>query len=85
MVKLSAEQVCESKKKHNLLAIQYLIENTNKGLAQDYYLCNLCGNYHFYSLNKKIIARRETKLFFKEDKETHRAKMHKKQRKRFKR
>lgn len=85
MAKLTAEQVCESKKQHNLLAIQYLMENTNKGLSQGYYKCPICDFYHFYSLNKKVISRRETKLFYKEDKETHMAKRHKKQRKRFKR
>ncbi len=80
MTKLTAEQVCDSKERHSLISAQYLISVTNKESSQSYYKCNICGFYHIYSINKKVVNNRKTKLFYKDEREVYFAKKYKKHR-----
>jgi len=84
MAKLTAEQVCDSKERHSEISAQYLISVTNKESSQSYYKCNICGFYHIYSINKKVVTNRKSKLFYKDERDVYIAKMHKKQRAGFK-
>jgi hypothetical protein len=77
-------QVCDSKIKYTLIAAQYVVSETGKGLSQDYYLCSVCNNYHIFTVNKKLHSNRELKTYYQDDKATHKAKMRNKKRPGFK-
>jgi len=70
MEKLNKQQVCDSKQKHTLLSAQYLIQNGDKGLSQDYYVCQVCGHYHITTVNKSVEKKRKNKMFNKLNKAT---------------
>jgi len=81
MDKLNKQQVCDSKKKHTELSAKYVIENSDKGLSQDYYKCTVCGHYHINTINKSVEKKRKNKNQNKLDRETYlavRSKMNRK-------
>lgn len=84
MVKLTPEQICDSKEKHSLISVQYIISVTNGDAAQSYYWCELCNHYHIYTIQKKVVNNRKSTLFYKDKKDVHLAKKNKKLRPGFK-
>ena len=77
---MTAQEVCDSKQKLTKLAAEYLLNNTSKGYSQSYYTCPVCKELHIYTINKKLQAKRKSKLFYKDTAEIYRAKQHLKKR-----
>lgn len=70
MRNLTPQEVCDSKQKLTLLAAQYIIQTGDKGLSQDYYICQVCGSYHITTINKSVEKKRKNKILNKMDKAT---------------
>jgi hypothetical protein len=56
-------EVCDSKIKYkNIISVEYVLSSQGKSLTQDYYRCKICGDYHIFTLNKKVNKKREDKI-----------------------
>lgn len=59
MTKFSQIKVCDSKIKYSTeIAVQYVIAESKTNLSQDYYLCEMCNNYHIFTIQKKTANKR---------------------------
>ena len=74
---LSKREICDSKVKHTLLAAEYLVSQPDNGISQDYYLCDVCKQYHLTVKNKSVAKKRNDRLI---DRGTHLANQHNKKR-----
>jgi hypothetical protein len=79
MEKLSAKEICDSKKKYSLIAVQHVTSQENS-CCKSYYECPVCKQYHIYTTNKVVSAKRNAK-FKNFDNETYQAMKHRKERK----
>ena len=78
---LTKQQICDSKVKHTELSAQYIISLPENGIDQDYYKCDVCGQFHVTVKNKSVAKKRSVRLI---ERETHLAKQQKKKREGFK-
>jgi len=62
MGKRNHKYVCASKVRHETISSALLvIEMTNTQTSQDYYLCDNCGKYHVFTIDKQRYKRQISK------------------------
>ena len=79
---MDKRSVCESKRKYELIAVEYEVSKNNSRHS-DFYKCDVCEKYHIYTINKTVSEKRNRK-FKNFDNETYMAMLHNKSRKGFK-